>query len=835
MDSMEARSGEISGRARVLIAGPNSAYGDEPYTRQPGGCGQEGDFIHFTPEYLVKKSIDDRTYKPAKKIVKEFAKLKWGLFDENIPANDNTSSWFYSVGDELRLIGCVKEIEWNSEGCRVYNSTAFYKPCKVIPKKIDGNASLLSYEFLDEVIGFCTMNGEESGHNILPTNNQNKNCEHKSAWAVMNTLDDFKSSINHTREPEFSSVPIINVVQDILKVNLTCRQDVVCLCIDISGSMTRAKRIAVMSQAVKLYLMTYIRDGSAVGIVSFNDTAMIDANMTLITSQSEREGLISKVPTRADGDTNIAAGISTCQKILTKYTKGNLDSASILLHSDGEGNIEKDLINTSIAKAINAGIRVDTVLFGQGGLLAEGYPNNSGMGFLSSDTLGQVHLLDFYINTTSRFCQAESREAVVKRESVTIPAGIATYRGEAYFDKTIGLNTKMVFIYDNQISVLVSDNLSTEVSKKEELNFTVIVIKDEIDQAITYTITKHDQSVSTSIITVISALPFPGIEAIEFSSRVNSRSFEFNPSTELISYIGVFQGFSPVLKLDIRMLFEDPSGRLTSIMHTDDGRGGVIVIRNWSLVPDTTPPDRITDLSVLEASEETGVFVLGWTAPGEDLNLGQASGYNFGVGTNLSANALVSIDEDVILTPVSTLLVESGRQLQLVINASKLTPDMFGLPKTENISTYYFRIKAYDSNDNYAKWSNPVSASFLTPNSFAGLIEETSTSMFTGQGLQSSLSTVYANQNSSTMFYASTSSRNETDVTEVAEVFTSPIMLLILGVSVVIAGLVIAAVTVAIILVHRRSGKKESIGRELVIKETVIGTRYLQKDPEKEM
>lgn len=38
--------------ADVRVTSANTAYGDVPYTVQSGGCGQQGDFIHLTPNYL---------------------------------------------------------------------------------------------------------------------------------------------------------------------------------------------------------------------------------------------------------------------------------------------------------------------------------------------------------------------------------------------------------------------------------------------------------------------------------------------------------------------------------------------------------------------------------------------------------------------------------------------------------------------------------------------------------------------------------------------------------------------------------------------------------------
>jgi len=47
----QATKGTFS-KARVLIGPANRAWGDVPYTLQPGLCGVEGDYIHFTPDYI---------------------------------------------------------------------------------------------------------------------------------------------------------------------------------------------------------------------------------------------------------------------------------------------------------------------------------------------------------------------------------------------------------------------------------------------------------------------------------------------------------------------------------------------------------------------------------------------------------------------------------------------------------------------------------------------------------------------------------------------------------------------------------------------------------------
>ena len=70
-----------------------------------------------------------------------------------------------------------------------------------------------------------------------------------------------------------------------------------------------------MSLLVQIYIETYLRDNTAVGIVSFEDVATVLAPMTVITSPAVRGSLASKVPTTADGGTRIMAGLENCQGV----------------------------------------------------------------------------------------------------------------------------------------------------------------------------------------------------------------------------------------------------------------------------------------------------------------------------------------------------------------------------------------------------------------------------------------------------------------------------------------------------------------------------------------
>ncbi|XP_067930958.1 calcium-activated chloride channel regulator 4-like [Watersipora subatra] len=512
--------------------------------------------------------------------------------------------------------------------------------------------------------------------------------------------------------------------------------------------------------------------------------------MTEVTSDEVKESLRAAVPTQTIGGTNIAAGIYECQRILAQYTGGDIKNTRILLHSDGEGTVDN-----SIEQIISEGVILDTVLFGQGGFLADRAGETGGQQYFASDERGGVGLLAFYESTALRTCEAENEDALLNNDLILIIAGELTYQGRVYFDVTIGLNTKMVFQYDARVEISISTNLQVTLSEDVISLTTIVTIEGQLEQFLDYTITKEDPDTEVSVILTVTSSPVPGIQPIVVNNRLNSNNIDFSASSELIGYMGVFQGYSPVLQLAVFTVLEDPSGSLTRIQYYDDGTGkdsvandgiytgflpphligggssgkfyglsidiqgegllpglgvvgrrkkrcvgcnslgnvtrsgsgGVIVIDNWVQLNDTTPPEKITDLTVLAVSEDNGKVTLAWTAPGEDLNMGRVSGYEFGVGAEVSIDAMINLASELILSDVSTFLVEAGSPLEMQVNAGAITPAMIGLPESANISTYYFRIRTYDSSNNYANWSNPVSASYVDPAVIAVLYGPTTT------------------------------------------------------------------------------------------------------------
>ena len=86
--------------AEIVVDQPNTAYGDNPYTVQTGGCGEEGRFIHVTPWFVVNHEGGARELfgEAGKALVHEWAKLRWGVFEEyGYPGDDKFPLFYYKT------------------------------------------------------------------------------------------------------------------------------------------------------------------------------------------------------------------------------------------------------------------------------------------------------------------------------------------------------------------------------------------------------------------------------------------------------------------------------------------------------------------------------------------------------------------------------------------------------------------------------------------------------------------------------------------------------------------------------------------------------------------
>ncbi|XP_016432039.1 epithelial chloride channel protein-like [Sinocyclocheilus rhinocerous] len=155
---------ESFGKAKIRIDNANPAYGVEPYTNQYGECGAEGEYIHFTPEYLLNDTLIELYGSRGRVFVHEWAHVRWGVYDEC-----NGEKPFYHSNGHIEATRCSKNIEGqfyevtaggSLQQCRIDPQTSLpTKGCMFFPDRNQiTNSSIMFLPGLDplESIGART-------------------------------------------------------------------------------------------------------------------------------------------------------------------------------------------------------------------------------------------------------------------------------------------------------------------------------------------------------------------------------------------------------------------------------------------------------------------------------------------------------------------------------------------------------------------------------------------------------------------------------------------------------------------------------------------------------
>ncbi|XP_059370713.1 calcium-activated chloride channel regulator 1-like [Carassius carassius] len=671
---------ETFGKAKIRIDNANPAYGVEPYTYQYGECGAEGEFIHFTPEYLLNDTLIELCGSRGRIFVHEWAHLRWGVYDEcndRIEAtrcSNNIKGQFHGVtaGQALQKCCIATQTSLPTKGCMFF-----------LDRNQITNSSIMFSEGLNNVTAFC----QENGHYYETPNMQNKKCG-KATWSVI-FEDSVDKDVLCSLKPLKSRPPppSFKVVQR--------KQRVVCLILDVSGSM-QGLRILQLQQAATHFLRNIIEDQASVGIVQFSTKASTLRNLTTIDSDTTRENLIKLLPKVADGTTNMCLGLSQGLQILREDNADALGDEIIFL-TDGQAT---DNITDCVPSAIQSGAIIHTLAFGNKAshALTEMAKKTGGKFLSTNDKTTSNQLMDAFASLT--LSTGDYTNEPVQLESI----GARTsnwFNGTVSVDQTVGNKTSFVIIYEIRFpnvyiqspsgSVYTQTNMSHDVSQKTvTLNIPGTAehwdwkfsIQTTILQALTLTVTSQAAQADVPPIIV--------------KTHMNQ---QFSDGTKpMIVFAEVSQNYRPVINAEVLSTLDSENGSIHQLQLLDNGAGadafqddgvysryftqmvngrsslkvrvknqdghtridvlyvhGCVIneqlnpqkppvsdeplevgnftrtstgesfeVKFSGTAPPNFPPNRITDLSA-EIQEDT--VLLNWTAPGEDLDQGTAKSY----------------------------------------------------------------------------------------------------------------------------------------------------------------------------------------------------------------
>ncbi|XP_056388395.1 calcium-activated chloride channel regulator 1-like [Hyla sarda] len=568
------RTRERYEKADVVIANMFPRIGDAPYTKQYGGCGEPGRYIHLTPNFLLQENLTSLYGPYGKVFVHEWAHLRWGVFKEH-----NPNEPFYITGkSQVEATRCSANINGTyrvphvgpscvTRPCSIDPSTGlFAKGCTFFPEKtLSAGESLMYSPGLHSVSEFC----DETSHNIEAPTMQNRMCDCRSTWDIIRNHRDIVSAA--PREDFNMSEPTFSL--------LRYKERVITLLIDVSQSMNTNNRFGRVRQAADMFFTESIAEGTYLGIVEVSIYSYPSSKLLQITDDSVREHLRTKLPpTVSDYGSDFCLGILEAFKI--NRESGSLPGTEIILLADG--NDIKGSIRC-LSDIEESGVVIHTVALSNEATkeLEKLADMTGGLKYFVADQEESHDLIDAFVGianenggNSARVSQMESAtfsvnptQCISDTVYMDSTAGAETFFTVTwqYSDLSINLENPNGKIYSTaDFTTVPASHLSRlkipEVAASGAWNFT-LCNNDTRDQVLGIVVTSKSAGVNEP----------PIIVNVHMNNDTNRHP------APMIVYASVSQGLLPVRGANVIAVITSEDGDRTALQLLDNGAGADIV------------------------------------------------------------------------------------------------------------------------------------------------------------------------------------------------------------------------------------------------------------------
>ncbi|KAG1951337.1 calcium-activated chloride channel regulator [Pimephales promelas] len=412
---------------------------------------------------------------------------------------------------------------------------------------------------LDSVITFC----QENDHNDEAPNLQNQKCD-KSTWTVI-----FKDSVDKAAlrslkpMPSSPPAPSFKIVQRM--------QRVICLVLDVSGSMNTESRILRLQQAATFLLRDIIEEQASVGIVSFSDDASTLSPLTTIGNDSTREELIKLLPKTAGGGTYVCKGLTLGLQVLKK-DNGDVLGDEIIFLTDGEAS---DDLNSCVPAAIESGAIIHTIALGDKAdkALRKMADKTGGKFITASDDILSNQLLNGFSSLT--IPTGDQTKDPVQIDSV----GKKTsdwFNGTISVDQTIGTKTSFTIIYEKGLPHIFIQSPSGSTYNQVQMSH------DESAKTVTLKVlgtaetgdwkySIQSRLLQSLTITATSQAARADVPPIIVKAQMNQQLSD--GTKPMIVFAEVSQNYKPIIKAEVWATLESETGSTQEIELLDNGAG----------------------------------------------------------------------------------------------------------------------------------------------------------------------------------------------------------------------------------------------------------------------
>ncbi|XP_028667228.2 calcium-activated chloride channel regulator 1-like [Erpetoichthys calabaricus] len=551
---------ETYSQANVIIAGLKSTKGDEPYTLQYGGCGKEGRYTHFTPNYLLNDTFIQVYGRRGKVFVHEWAHLRWGVFDEY-----NKYQPFYKEGEHYRVTKCPKDLSGkvclgnDCSKCNLENASDPPKEgCVFLPEMHQETSSSIMYSpLLKSINQFC----DKSNHNQDAPNDQNRFCNLKSTWEVILESEDLRNANEAT---DLGSVePQFTVMQE--------RKTALCLVLDVSRSMSESQRLTRLQQASTLFIEKIAKEGSFIGIVTFNNIAYVKKGLTYISGDDVRKTLVNALPTKAEGGTNICSGLLEAFEVLSS-DDGSTEGDEILLITGSEDSG----ISSCFETVKKSGTKIHIIAMGQSAtkeleMLSE---MTNGRRAHASDNFNSNGLVEAFVELSEGQIQLESIGGTQEPGDSLV--------GDTYIDSEVGFNTTFLvtWLTDVKPDIFISDPdgkeyLTKDFQLEEKTTAGTLIIPGKAKTGKwSYSVQNTANQAQPMTISITSQPSGAKFESVVVKTHLQQTD---EPPYTLVIYAEVFKNFMPVHNAKVIAIVETASTKIITVTLQDNGAGADLV------------------------------------------------------------------------------------------------------------------------------------------------------------------------------------------------------------------------------------------------------------------
>ncbi|XP_009466509.1 PREDICTED: calcium-activated chloride channel regulator 4 [Nipponia nippon] len=560
-------------KADVIIADHYMKHVDDPYTLHYGGCKEKGQYIHFTPNFLLNYNLTNVYGEKGRVFVHEWAHYRWGVFNEyssNVPFYVSRNSKEASVeatSCPAGVTGIPVFQDCNGDKCELrrcrYGDQLCEKGCIFIPdiqQKMP--CSVMDLRYTSSVVEFCDKNT----HNSEAPNMQNKICNHKSTWEVIMESDDFRNSavVNASAPPSETTFRL-----------LQAQDRAVALVLDVSGSMLMHDRIGHLRRAAEVFLLHIIEIGSWAGIVTFNSDASEEAPLQQITNDAARQKLVQCLPITASGKTSICAGVRKGLKLIEDKMNATYGSEIVLLTDGEDSGIAAcfDLVKQS-------GARVHTISLGPSAAkeLEEFSKLTGGLKLYAVDGATHIKLTETFSAITpgkgdiskQSIQSLESKELAVPPSgwmNTTVPVD-KTVGNDTFFSTSWNLSQPIFFLRDPKGKEYGSSDFTID---NLNLNTARLSISGTAEVGDWQFCIKNVHTATQAIsVTAISRPAYSDVPPVSTVAHMNRENRAFNP---VVVYAEVSQGFLPVLGATVVATIEKDGAATVTLELFDNGAG----------------------------------------------------------------------------------------------------------------------------------------------------------------------------------------------------------------------------------------------------------------------